>query len=80
MRFLLVSARLVPSLISLVLWQAPCPVCSGPISIDLDADAIDQDQEKLQKAKQGILGRMDLTVSLASLALRALLEQTERTP
>jgi DNA repair protein RAD16 len=57
---------------------APCPVCSGPISIDLEAEPIDQDEEKLQKAKQGMLGRLDLSNFRSSTKVEALVEELSK--
>lgn len=55
--------------------RPPCPVCSAPVTIDLDAEALDQDEEKLQKARQGILGRLDVARWRSSTKLEALVEE-----
>lgn len=39
-----------------------CPVCHIEISIDLEAEALDL-EENTKKARQGILSRLDLGVS-----------------
>jgi DNA repair protein RAD16 len=47
--------------------QPECPVCHIEISIDLEAEAIDMDEQadkRVGKAKQGILSRLNLDVSL----------------
>lgn len=54
---------------------APCPVCNATITIDLDAEAIEQDETKVAKAKQGILGRLDIANWRSSTKLEALVEE-----
>jgi len=46
--------------------QPECPVCHIEISIDLEAEAVDMDEQadkRVGKAKQGILSRLNLDVS-----------------
>lgn len=33
------------------------------ITIDLEAEPLEQDEEKIKRARQGILGRLDVEVS-----------------
>ncbi|KAL7409269.1 SNF2 family N-terminal domain-containing protein [Mrakia frigida] len=58
--------------------KAPCPVCSASISIDLEGEAVDQDEEKLKKAKQGMLGRLDLSNFRSSTKVEALVEELSK--
>ncbi|WVR08301.1 hypothetical protein IAU60_005350 [Kwoniella sp. DSM 27419] len=54
-----------------------CPVCHIEISIDLEAEAIDM-QEDNKKARQGILSRLDLQNWRSSSKLEALVEELEK--
>lgn len=51
-----------------------CPVCHVGISIDLEGEAIDVDEDK-RKKKQGILGRLDIDKWRSSTKLEALVEE-----
>ncbi|KDQ12678.1 hypothetical protein BOTBODRAFT_112348 [Botryobasidium botryosum FD-172 SS1] len=56
--------------------QSPaCPVCHIPISIDLEAPALEQDEEVVNKARQGILGRLDVDAWRSSSKIEALVEE-----
>ncbi|KAG8902401.1 DNA repair protein rad16 [Tulasnella sp. 403] len=52
-----------------------CPVCHVPLSIDLDAPALEQDEEVVNKARQGILGRLDFDGWRSSTKIEALIEE-----
>jgi len=54
-----------------------CPVCHIEISIDLEAEAIDIAPGK-NKARQGILSRLDLSKWRSSTKLEALVEELEK--
>ncbi len=55
--------------------QAPdCPVCNQPISIDLDQEAIEQDDTN----RQGFLSRIDPTKARTSTKIEALLEELSK--
>ncbi|THU89973.1 hypothetical protein K435DRAFT_728656 [Dendrothele bispora CBS 962.96] len=51
-----------------------CPVCHIPVTIDLEAPALDLD-ENVSKARQGILGRLDLDKWRSSTKIEALIEE-----
>ncbi|KAF8341641.1 SNF2 family N-terminal domain-containing protein [Cantharellus anzutake] len=55
-----------------------CPVCHSPLSIDLEAPAIEQDEEIALKARQGILGRLDHNVWRSSTKIEALVEELDK--
>ena len=57
--------------------QPACPVCHLPLSIDLEAPAIEQDEEAASKARQGILGRLNHDVWRSSSKIEALVEELE---
>ena len=46
-----------------------------PISIDLEAQAIEQDEAVVNKVRQGILGRLDVDTWRSSSKIEALLEE-----
>ncbi|KAG8796960.1 DNA repair protein rad16 [Serendipita sp. 411] len=52
-----------------------CPVCHLPLSIDLEAEAIEISGESVNKARQGILGRLDLDEWRSSSKIEALVEE-----
>ncbi|KAJ8086065.1 DNA repair protein rad16 [Marasmius tenuissimus] len=55
--------------------QTPaCPVCFVPLTIDLEAEALDL-EENLPGARQGILGRLDLDKWRSSTKIEALVEE-----
>ncbi|KAE8542295.1 hypothetical protein D1P53_001069 [Cryptococcus gattii VGV] len=54
-----------------------CPVCHIEISIDLEAEALDL-EENTKKARQGILSRLDLSNWRSSSKLEALVEELEK--
>ncbi|KGB78124.2 DNA repair protein RAD16 [Cryptococcus deuterogattii R265] len=54
-----------------------CPVCHIEISIDLEAEALDL-EENTKKARQGILSRLDLGSWRSSSKLEALVEELEK--
>ncbi len=58
--------------------QPECPVCHSPLSIDLEAPAIEQDEEIALKARQGILGRIDHSVWRSSTKIEALTEELDK--
>lgn len=59
----------------LFIGQPECPVCHLPISIDLEAEAIEISEEAVNKVKQGILGRLDLEEWRSSSKIEALVEE-----
>ncbi|QRW01449.1 nucleotide excision repair protein RAD16 [Ceratobasidium sp. AG-Ba] len=54
-----------------------CPVCHVPISIDLDGAALEQDEEATARARQGILGRLDVDTWRSSSKIEALVEELD---
>lgn len=65
----------VPDRNNLRLQQPTCPVCHLDLTIDLDAPAIEQDEAVVQKARQGILGRLDIDSWRSSSKIEALVEE-----
>jgi len=57
--------------------QPACPVCHLDLSIDLEAPAIEQDEEATSKARQGILGRLNHDNWRSSTKIEALLEELD---
>ncbi|KAF8760144.1 SNF2 family N-terminal domain [Rhizoctonia solani] len=57
--------------------QPACPVCHVPISIDLEGPALEQDEEATAKARQGILGRLDVDTWRSSSKIEALIEELD---
>jgi DNA repair protein RAD16 len=60
-----------------ILIQPACPVCHIPISIDLDGPALEQDEEAATRARQGILGRLDIDTWRSSSKIEALIEELD---
>ncbi|KAJ7666513.1 SNF2 family N-terminal domain-containing protein [Mycena rosella] len=54
--------------------QPQCPVCHLPLTIDLDAPALEL-EENLPNARQGILGRLNLDTWRSSTKIEALVEE-----
>ncbi|KAJ7477236.1 SNF2 family N-terminal domain-containing protein [Mycena galericulata] len=54
--------------------QPECPVCHLPLTIDLDAPALELEQN-LPNARQGILGRLNLDTWRSSTKIEALVEE-----
>ncbi|KIM23150.1 hypothetical protein M408DRAFT_266519 [Serendipita vermifera MAFF 305830] len=52
-----------------------CPVCHLPLTIDLEAEAIELSEEQVNKTKQGILGRLDIDEWRSSSKIEALVEE-----
>jgi len=52
-----------------------CPVCFLPLTIDLEAPALEIDEEKVKKTRQGILGRLDVDKWRSSSKIEALVEE-----
>ncbi|KAG8961769.1 DNA repair protein rad16 [Tulasnella sp. 419] len=52
-----------------------CPVCHVPLSIDLEAPAMEQDDEVVNKTRQGILGRLNFDGWRSSSKIEALVEE-----
>lgn len=50
-------------------------MCHLPLSIDLEAEAIQINEEAVNKARQGILGRLDLEEWRSSTKIEALVEE-----
>lgn len=48
-----------------------------PISIDLEGPALEQDEEAATKARQGILGRLDIDTWRSSSKIEALVEELD---
>ncbi|CAE6404314.1 unnamed protein product [Rhizoctonia solani] len=57
--------------------QPACPVCHVPISIDLEGPALEQDEEATARARQGILGRLDVDTWRSSSKIEALIEELD---
>ncbi|KAJ1308393.1 hypothetical protein OPQ81_004099 [Rhizoctonia solani] len=57
--------------------QPACPVCHVPISIDLEGPALEQDEEATARARQGILGRLDIDSWRSSSKIEALVEELD---
>ncbi|CAE6445882.1 unnamed protein product [Rhizoctonia solani] len=57
--------------------QPACPVCHVPISIDLEGPALEQDEDATAKARQGILGRLDIDTWRSSSKIEALVEELD---
>ncbi|KAF8308831.1 hypothetical protein DL93DRAFT_2063577 [Clavulina sp. PMI_390] len=57
--------------------EPACPVCHVTLTIDLEAPAIEQDEEVASKARQGILGRLDHDNWRSSTKIEALIEELE---
>ncbi len=58
----------------LTLPQPACPVCFVPLTIDLEAPALDL-EENVPSARQGILGRLNLETWRSSTKIEALVEE-----
>lgn len=54
--------------------QPACPVCHLPLTIDLEAPALEI-EENASSARQGILGRLDLDTWRSSTKIEALVEE-----
>ena len=54
--------------------QPACPVCHMPLTIDLEAPALELDDQNV-KVRQGILGRLDLDKWRSSSKIEALVEE-----
>lgn len=54
--------------------QPACPVCHLPLSIDLEAPALEVEESSI-KARQGILGRLDVDNWRSSSKIEALIEE-----
>ncbi|EIW82150.1 hypothetical protein CONPUDRAFT_122767 [Coniophora puteana RWD-64-598 SS2] len=52
-----------------------CPVCHVPLTIDLEAPALELDAEVQTSTRQGILGRLDLDKWRSSTKIEALVEE-----
>ena len=52
-----------------------CPVCHIPLSINLEAEALELAENATNKARQGILGRLDLDTWKSSSKIEALVEE-----
>lgn len=50
-------------------------MCHLPLTIDLEAEALDISEDQVNKAKQGILGRLDLDEWRSSSKIEALVEE-----
>lgn len=57
--------------------QPACPVCHVNLTIDLEAPAIEEDEELAKKARQGILGRLNHNNWRSSTKIEALVEELE---
>ena len=57
--------------------QPDCPVCHVPLTIDLEADALDLSQAATNTNRQGILGRLDLDTWRSSTKIEALVEELD---
>lgn len=55
--------------------QPACPVCHLPLTIDLEAPALDIDNEVATTVRQGILGRLDVDKWRSSSKIEALIEE-----
>lgn len=55
------------------IFQPACPVCHIPLTIDLEAPALDLEENT--KTRQGILGRLDLGKWRSSSKIEALVEE-----
>ena len=54
--------------------QPACPVCHVPLTIDLDAPALEVNED-VATARQGILGRLDVDKWRSSTKIEALIEE-----
>ena len=63
---------LVPNIVCV---QPACPVCHLPLTIDLEAPALDLEENA--KPRQGILGRLNLDEWRSSSKIEALLEELD---
>ncbi|KAH9921492.1 SNF2 family N-terminal domain-containing protein [Epithele typhae] len=52
-----------------------CPVCHVPLTIDLEAPALELGETETLKVRQGILGRLDLNTWRSSTKIEALVEE-----
>ena len=52
-------------------------MCHIPISIDLDGPALEMDEEAASRARQGILGRLDIDSWRSSSKIEALIEELD---
>lgn len=57
--------------------QPDCPVCHLPLTIDLEAPSLELDGEGTKKARQGILGRLDVDNWRSSSKIEALVEELD---
>jgi DNA repair protein RAD16 len=55
------------------LWN--CPVCHIPLSVNLEAEALELAEDTANKARQGILGRIELDIWKSSSKIEALVEE-----
>lgn len=55
--------------------QPDCPVCHIPLTIDLEAPALEIDPEVAGNVRQGILGRLDINKWRSSSKIEALVEE-----
>ena len=69
--------RVPNAVLSLLISSQPaCPVCHVPLSIDLEAPALEFGEETRTAAtRQGILGRLDLDAWRSSSKIEALIEE-----
>ena len=58
----------------LIVTQPACPVCHLALTIDLEAPALDLGEDQ-SVARQGILGRLNLSTWRSSTKIEALLEE-----
>lgn len=56
-------------------FQPECPVCHLPLTIDLEAPALEIDAEAANHVRQGILGRLDVDKWRSSSKIEALVEE-----
>lgn len=69
------SPSLSPGLFDFFLSLQPaCPVCHLPLTIDLEAPALEL-EENVRTARQGILGRLNLDTWRSSSKIEALVEE-----
>ena len=59
---------------SFVCQQPACPVCHLPLTIDLEAPALEMD-ENIANVRQGMLGRLNLDTWRSSSKIEALVEE-----
>lgn len=56
-------------------FQPACPVCHLPLTIDLEAPALEIETDTSPNARQGILGRLDVDKWRSSSKIEALVEE-----